>query len=98
MRRPGCVCGCKRRVAHRHHVFYRQHIPASLVQDDRNLVAVAFYCHEGHHSRVSPFLLGVLPDSAFAFGVEVLGAGPAYEYLRRRYAGEDSRLDALLAA
>jgi hypothetical protein len=36
------------------------------------------------------------PDSVYEFAEETLGAGPAYEYLRRRYAGPDARLDGLL--
>jgi hypothetical protein len=32
----------------------------------------------------------------YEFAEEVLGVGPAYEYLRRRYAGPDARLDGLL--
>ena len=39
--------------------------------------------------------LGTLPNQR-EFAREVLGAGPAYEYLRRRYAGQDPRLDALV--
>jgi len=69
---------------------------AELCSDRRNLVWLAFDCHESHHARSRPLPLAVLPDSVFQFAEEVLGAGAAYNYLRRRYAGEDARLDALL--
>lgn len=67
-----------------------------LKADPRNLVLVAKRCHEAHHQRVRPLPLHVLPDSVFEFAAEVLGPAAAYEYLRRRYAGGDPRLDALL--
>lgn len=67
-----------------------------LGADKRNLVWLAFDCHMAHHDRSRVLPLGVLPDSVFEFAVELLGAGEAFEYLRRRYWGEDARLDALL--
>jgi hypothetical protein len=39
--------------------------------------------------------LALLPDAAYAFAADTFGAA-AYDYLRRRYVGEDSRLDAIL--
>lgn len=66
------------------------------MRDKRNLVPVAHDCHGAHHARARPFPLRVLPDSVFEFAVELMGVGPAYEYLRRRYSGEDERLTALL--
>jgi hypothetical protein len=66
------------------------------VSDLRNLVDVAHDCHGAHHARARPLLLHRLPDSAFEFARELLGAPAAYEYLHRRYLGADSRLDALL--
>lgn len=108
MLRNRCVCGCGRRGQQRHHVVYRQELRhasrrpggrsyTSLVDDERNKVWVTVSCHDGHHDRSRPFRLMDLPDSVFEFAREVLGAGPAYEYLRRRYAGQDQRLDALVA-
>ena len=70
---------------------------AAALKDKRNLLPVAFGCHMDHHNRGKPFALAVLPDSVYEFAVELMGAGAAYEYLRRRYAGEDGRLDALLS-
>src|SRR5262245_38584626 len=68
----------------------------ALVGDHRNMVAVGPKCHAAHHARARPYLLKKLPDSVFEFAEEVMGAGPAYEYLRRRYEGTDQRLDRLL--
>lgn len=70
---------------------------AELLKDPRNLVPVAWQCHQNHHAGSARFPLAVLPDSVYEFAVEVLGAGPAYEYLKAHYAGSDPRLDALLA-
>lgn len=67
-----------------------------LTYDPRNLVSVSRRCHSNHHSRARPYHLPMLPDSVFEFAAEVLGAGRAYNWLRRHYNGEDPRLDALL--
>ena len=102
-----CVCGCGRKKGlHRHHVVYQQELrriagtevarAMTLAMDPRNIVLVAFRCHGQHHARREVLPLRVLPDSVFEFALEVLGAGRAFEYLRRHYAGDDPRLDALL--
>lgn len=91
-----CICGCGRSGHQRHHVVYAQHLERGDRKDKRNLVPVHFECHAKHHARQKPFALHMLPDSVFAFAVEKLEMGPAYEYLRRRYAGDDSRLLDLL--
>lgn len=93
---PRCVCGCMQRAVQRHHAIYEQHLRplpsySRRRKDSRNLVWVARACHEEHHSRAAPLGLAALPDSVFEFAVEVLGAGAAYEYLARRYAGSDMR-------
>jgi hypothetical protein len=69
----------------------------TLIVDPRNIVLMGYACHAGHHNRSRVLPLAVLPDSCFEFAAEVLGPGPAYEYLRRRYASQDARLEALLA-
>ena len=89
-----CVL-CGRRAVHMHHCVYEQHCRGHE-KDERNLVPVCQRCHERHHQRVLVFSLGLLPDSVFEFAEEVLGWGPAYEYFRRYYRGEDRRLVALL--
>lgn len=82
-----------------HHAIYAQHVERAGgdLNDDRNLVPVAFSCHGAHHGRSRPFELGMLPDSVFAFALELLGPA-AFDYLRRRYAGDDPRLEGLLSA
>lgn len=100
MKRPRCFCGCgQRALPYRHHVVYKQEIVrrGGNVDDPRNLVPIAFDCHGDHHGRARPFELGRLPDSAFEFAAELMGPA-AFDYLRRRYSGEDSRLEALLSA
>jgi hypothetical protein len=69
----------------------------TLRGDVRNMVPVGRRCHAAHHNRSKPYELRRLPDSAFEFAAELMGTGRAYEYLRRRYAGDDARLDALLS-
>ncbi len=99
-----CACGCGRKKGlHRHHVVYQQRLRQvdaerfdTLRADPRNIVLLAFRCHGQHHARREVLPLRVLPDSVYEFAAEVLGYGPAFEYLRRHYAGDDPRLDALL--
>lgn len=69
----------------------------TLLADQRNLVPVGPKCHAAHHNRDRPLAIRLLPDCAFEFAEELLGAGRAYEYLSRRYSGRDPRLDVLLA-
>jgi len=92
-----CFCGCGAMAVDRHHVLYAQHLRGDQRKDARNLVPVARHCHGMHHLRQRPFRLSRMPDSVFEFAAEVMGAGAAYEYMKRRYSGPDARLDALLA-
>ncbi len=103
-----CACGCGRSGGlHDHHVIYQQELRwwserdgtrfRRLRKDRRNIVLLAFGCHADHHSGKARLRLGQLPDSVFEFAGETMGAGPAYEYLRRRYAGDDPRLEALVS-
>lgn len=77
--------------------LYAKHLTA-LFADERNLIWICKPCHERHHQRVEVLPLELLPDSVFEFAVELMGAGAAYEYLRRYYAGSDRRLAELIAA
>lgn len=95
LRATSCVV-CGRMAVQLHHVIYAQHIPREHRKDDRNLIPLCLRCHADHHSRQHPISLNLLPDSVYEFAVETLGSGPAYEYLRRRYAGHDEHLDELL--
>lgn len=81
-----------------HHVVYQQRVRSAGGDpgDLRNLILVGDDEHERHHNRSRPFPLTRLPDSAFEFAAELLGRGSAYNYLRRRYAGDDPRLANLL--
>lgn len=72
-----------------------------LAKDRRNIVRVSNDCHRAHHAGVQErdrYELRLLPDSVFEFAEEKMGAGPAYEYLRRHYRGDDPRLERLLVA
>jgi hypothetical protein len=66
------------------------------VWDLRNRLPAPALAHAQHTAGAARFPLALLPDSAFVFAVELLGPGRAYNLLRREYAGEDARLDALL--
>lgn len=74
----------------------RGRMESGLLADKRNLAWLAFDCHQNHHNASKRLRLPKLPDSAFEFAVELLGADAAYEYLRRRYDGSDMRLEFLL--
>jgi hypothetical protein len=96
-RHPRCRGGST--VGNQHHVVYRQEVrrEGGDVWDGRNALALCEGCHSSHHrrgDRVVP--LTALRDENYDFARELLGGGRAYEYLRRRYAGEDPRLEALL--
>jgi hypothetical protein len=97
VKRAKCVCGCGQRAVNLHHVIYEQEVrrEGGDVRDARNLVPVAWACHGDHHGRQRPLPLGRLPDACFEFAGELLGPYAA-DYLRRRYSGDDARLDALL--
>ena len=92
-----CV-GCGAPAAQLHHVVYQQELrrAGGDVGDPRGMVPVCLECHTAHHARLRPLHSCVLSSASFTFALETLGAGPAYEYLRRRYAGPDWRLDWLL--
>lgn len=97
-KRPRCACGCGQPSVARHHVITRQELRkhGGDPKDARNLVWVAFSCHGAHHSGSRRLRLEVLPDSCFVFASELMGPAGA-DYLRRYYAGEDARLEALLS-
>lgn len=82
-----------------HHCFYKQMLrrEGGDIWDPRNRFVLCRDCHKEHHGRRMPIALTSLPDSVYEFGVELLGPGAAYEYLRKRYRGQDPRLDALLS-
>jgi 5-methylcytosine-specific restriction endonuclease McrA len=80
-----------------HHVVYRQHVRVERGDewDPRNAMPLCNSCHMSHHRRGRVIPLSKLPDLAYEFAGELLGRA-AYDYLARRYLGDDSRLVALL--
>jgi hypothetical protein len=46
------------------------------------MVWVGKRCHAAHHNRSKPYELRRLPDSAFEFAAELMGAERAYGVLR----------------
>lgn len=81
-----------------HHIVYAQHVVAEHgdKHDPRNAMTLCGSCHAKHHRRSRVIPLAMLPDSAFEFAAELLGPRKAFNYLGRRYASHDPRLDALL--
>ncbi len=92
---PGCA---EKGRVHQHHVVYRQEVrrEGGDELDQRNALTLCTRHHDRHHNRQEPIPLRVLRDENFAFAKDLLGAARAHEYLRRRYAGQDPRLPALL--
>lgn len=90
------ACGETRNLE-RHHVIYEQHVVAAKGDpwDIANQLVLCRGCHSEAHSKHN-LPLAVLPSSAFDFGVQLLGEGATFEYLRRRYAGTDPRLQRLI--
>jgi hypothetical protein len=102
-RYQGCCAACgSTRSWEAHHVIQKQRCRregAPLYSPDNALRVCAKSpdtCHERHttHAELLPLLC--LRDENIAFAERWLGAGPAYEYLTRYYAGSDPRVDALL--
>lgn len=94
---PGCKTTAQLVL---HHVSYRQVVARESGDewDPRNALTLCQSCHASHHKGGRVLPLALLPDSAFEFAADTFGPGPGYELLRRRYSGEDPRLDALLEA
>jgi hypothetical protein len=95
-----CVsCGAPDRLQ-LHHVVYAQEVRrrGGDAFDPRDSLTLCLPCHTRHHRLLKEQTvdLKVLRDVNYEFAVELMGLGPAYEYLRRRYCGTDERLDALL--
>lgn len=101
------VCAvCKRptRDWEAHHVIQKQRCRrerAPLHSPDNALRLCAggpHCCHELHTTHQLLVSLACLRDENITFAANWLGAGPAYEYLTRYYAGSDPRVDSLLRA
>lgn len=90
--------GCNARAVHRHHVVYEQELRKRKLplRASENLMPLCNYCHRRHHDGSAwRILVAHLPTSVFAWAAEMMGPGPAYEYLARRYHSSDSRLEEL---
>lgn len=88
-----CACGCGKRAANRHHVVYEQHVRAEGGDrfDPDNGLVLAHDCHASHHRRGRVLPLTALRDANIRFAYHLLGDA-AYDYLTRRYGGEDPRV------
>lgn len=89
-------CG-SRQAINRHHVVYRQHVRAEHGDewDPDNALGLCGSCHPRHHHQKTKLPLIRLRPENIAFAFRLLGTG-GYDYLRRRYAGEDPRLELAL--
>ncbi len=88
-----------------HHIISRSKLKAEIkdkahlrrvLKDPRNELWISKGVHDNHTLKARKIALEDLPSAVFEFGVEVIGAGKTYNYLRREYAGGDPRLDNLL--
>lgn len=89
--------GCDKRAQQRHHVVYAQHVvreSGDVWHPDNALILCVSSHAKTHQGRLE---LTDLRDENYRFAVDLLGAPRAYEYLKRRYAGADPRLDELIA-
>jgi hypothetical protein len=68
---------------------------SALLKDGRNLTPICLRHHASHHNRFAVLPAASLPSGVFEFAEELMGAGAAFEYLRRTYRGDDPRLDYL---
>jgi hypothetical protein len=93
---PSCL-GARGCLA-QHHICYAQTVGREDgdLFDPRNGMTLCTSCHLKHHNRHAVLPLTALPSPAFEYAAELLGPEKAYNYLQRRYAGDDPRLDALL--
>ncbi len=88
-----------RRGEVRHHVIKEstQKRAGGNLRDGRNLLAINWERHLGHHwSPGAKLDLSVLQDHHFEYAAALLGPERAYSHLRRYYVGEDLRLNALI--
>ena len=78
-----------------HHVVYEQHVrdAGGEVYDPRDGLTLCRVCHAAHHGQQDrgKVPLSLLRDENYEFAFELLGPA-AFDYLRRRYAGNDRRL------
>jgi hypothetical protein len=63
--------------------------------DPDNALRLCWRCHALHHAPASKLALSILRDENISYAFRVLGPR-GYDYLRRRYTGQDRRLEAEL--
>lgn len=87
-------CGATRVPWSAHHAVYLQHVRraggSAWARD--NALRLCDDCHNGHHNRSRPVRATALTQANIDYAFDLLGQA-AYDYLRRRYAGDDPRLD-----
>jgi hypothetical protein len=89
-----CRMCLTRRAVHSHHVVYEAELRRRGLPkyDYANLMALDFDCHLSHHNGSQRIPLSLLSDENLDYAFNILGAY-AYDWLGRRYAGTDPRLD-----
>lgn len=84
-----------KKATHSHHVTYEKELDARglPLYDRRNFMALCNDCHYNHHhgQPENKLPLVLLTDDNIAYAYEVLGPA-AYDYLRRKYSGDDHRV------
>ena len=96
------VCGYCGRAGHweAHHAVQKQTCrrAGAPLHSPRNALRLCKRCHDRHTTHQDKVPMTALTDDNIAFAREYLGAGPAYEYFVRSYAGEDPRVTHLIEA
>lgn len=97
---PGAVCiCCGRRAVQNHHVTFRQQLRRLRVDAGapESCVPVCLHCHARHHDGTPwKIPLAVIPDDRIQFALAAMGPA-CYDYLLRRYLGDDPRLESLIS-
>jgi hypothetical protein len=89
-----CRMCLMKRAVHSHHIFYEAELRDRGLPryDQANLMALCLDCHFNHHNGSRRISLTLLTDENLDYAFNILGAY-AYDWLGRRYAGADPRLD-----
>lgn len=101
LRAARCVVrGCNERAVDAHHVVYKRDLKERglFLWDPRDGMALCRTHHWNHHygTAKKTLPLTLLTEAHLDFAFEALGAY-AFDYLARRYRGDDPRLEARLA-
>lgn len=105
LQRVCAVCGKAKgrpdyrgRTWHAHHVVAREWLKRNhkLQWTPANALRLCTDCHMGHETGGPGKVeieLSMLTDDNIAYVEEIMGAGPAYDYLKRYYTGFDVRVE-----